>query len=273
MASDLDAKIAQSMEILDAAVREHNPSHMFGLFSSGNDSHCSTHIASRHPLFTRAFMVNTTIGVEQSREHARQIAMERQWRLLEYIPPVSYREIVLKHGSPGPGAHRFMYSMLKERCVDRLVREHKTRHRDRIALITGVRLSESTRRMGHVEPVKRDGCQLWISPILHWNDDDKNEYMRREGLRRNPVTERICMSGECLCGAFAKKEELLDLELMYPDTANQIKALQVEAEAAGVHAKWGVRPPGKRKAPTMGGMMCSDCNIKNLPVETQALLS
>lgn len=271
--TDLDTKIAQSMEIMDAAVREHKPSHMFGLFSSGNDSHCSTHLASRHPAFTRAFMVDTTIGVEESREHARQIAMERQWQLLEYRPPVDYRTIVLKHGFPGPGAHRFMYSLLKERCVDRLVREHKTRHRDRIALITGVRLSESVRRMGHVEPIKRDGCQLWIAPILEWTDEDKNEYMRREGLRRNPVTERICMSGECLCGAFAKKEELVDLDLNYPATAKMIRDLQVEAEAAGVHAKWGTRPPGKRKAATMGGMMCSDCNVKNLDPRALELLS
>jgi 3'-phosphoadenosine 5'-phosphosulfate sulfotransferase (PAPS reductase)/FAD synthetase len=259
----LETKIKQSMEILDEAVGQHKPSHVFGMFSGGHDSLVATHLASKHSSFTRAAHINTTIGIEQTRQFVRDTARERQWRLLEYTPPVSYRDIVLEHGFPGPGGHRFMYTRLKERCVDRLVREHKTKWNDRIGLVTGVRLSESVRRMGHVEPVKRDGCQLWIAPILHWDDDDKLEYMAREGLKRNAVVDTICMSGECLCGAFAHKEELFELGQAFPDTAAVIHDLQAEAAARGVHCKWGTRPPGKRGKPTKGGMMCSSCNQRN----------
>lgn len=156
-----------------------------------------------------------------------------------------------------------MYTRLKERCVDQLVREHKTRWKDRIGLVTGVRLSESVRRMGHVEPIKRDGAAVWIAPILHWDDDDKLEYMVREELTRNAVVDTICMSGECLCGAFAKKEELVELQHSYPGVAAEILALQEEAEAAGVHAKWGTRPPGSRGKATTGGMLCTSCNQRN----------
>lgn len=265
----LDDKIAQSMEIVGRAIAEHNPSHIFGLFSGGNDSACSTHLISRHPRFTRAARFDTTIGIPESRAHALQVAQDFQWRLIEYSPPVAYRDLVLKHGFPGPGAHSFMYINLKERCVDRLVREHKQKWNDRIMLVTGVRLSESERRMGHVEEIVRDGCSLWVAPIAHWDDDDKIEYMRRYNLPRNPVTDRLCMSGECLCGAFAKKEELLDIELAYPVTAAVIHGLQREAEAAGVHAKWGTRKPGTRKKPTMGGMLCKSCNQKNFPFMEQ----
>lgn len=261
--SGLHAKIAHSMEIIDAAIAEHGPSHMFGLFSGGNDSACSTHLLAQHPSFSRAVRIDTTIGIPESREHALAVARDFQWRLLEYTAPVSYRDLILKRGFPGPGAHSYMYINLKERCVDRLVREHKTRWNDRIGLITGVRLSESDRRMGHVEPVKRDGCQLWIAPILHWDDDDKIEYMARYSIPRNPVTDKLCMSGECLCGAFAKKEELVDIEESYPATAAVIHELQREAEAIGVHCKWGTRPPGARKKPSAGGMLCHQCNIRN----------
>lgn len=259
----LDLKIEQSLDILSAALKEHNATHLFGMFSGGHDSLCSTHITSQHPAFTRAVHINTTIGVEETRRFVRRTAMERQWRLLEYTPPVSYRDIVLEHGFPGPGGHRFMYIRLKERCIDQLVREHKAKRLDRIALATGVRLSESSRRMGHVEAVKREKAKLWIAPILHWNDDDKLEYMERYDLPRNPVVDRICMSGECLCGAFAKKEELLDLELAFPETAAVIYELQAAAAMLDIHAEWGKRPPGKLSKPTSGGMMCASCDTRN----------
>lgn len=261
--SNLDQKIDQSIAIIDEAFEEHRVTHLFGLFSGGHDSLCSTHIASRHAAFSGAAHINTTIGIEQTRQFVRDVSRDRQWRLKEYFPPVAYRDIVLEHGFPGPGGHLFMYTRLKERCVRQLVREHKQKRLDRIGLITGVRLSESTRRMGHVEPIQREGAQLWIAPILHWTDDDKLEYMARENLPRNPVVDTICMSGECLCGAFAKKEELFELEQFFPDTAAIIHQLQHDAEEAGVHAKWGTRPPGSRKKPTMGGRLCSDCNQKN----------
>lgn len=260
----LSEKIEQSFAIIDRALKENgNVTHLFGLYSSGNDSACSTHLASRHPAFTRAVMIDTTIGIRESQEHARNVAQRFQWRLKEYRAPVSYREIVLQHGFPGPGGHLFMYTRLKERCIQFLVRDHKAKWKDRIGLVTGVRLSESNRRMGHVQPVHRKGGQLWIAPILHWNDDDKIEYMSRYSIPKSPVTDKICMSGECLCGAFAKKEELFDIEREFPEMGRTIRGLEAECREAGVHAVWGTRPPGRRKSPTRGGMLCSSCNQRN----------
>lgn len=268
--SRLDAKIAQSMVIIDAAIAEHSPSHIFGLFSGGNDSACSTHLIAQHQRFTRAFRVNTTIGIPESRVHALSVAEMFQWRLLEFTAPTTYRELVLKYGFPGPGAHSKMYIMLKERAVDRLIREHKQFWNDRIMLVTGVRLSESERRMGHVEEVVRDGCSLWVAPIAHWDDNDKIEYMSRYAIPRNPVTELLCMSGECICGAFAKHEEMIEIEMHFPETAAEIHALEREAEAAGVHCKWGTRPPGSKGRATKGGMLCSSCNQRNFAFMEQA---
>lgn len=252
------------MSIINKALCQGEVTHLFGLYSSGNDSACSTHLASQHRAFTQAVMIDTTIAIPEAQAHGRSTAERFQWRLKEYRAPVAYRDIILKHGFPGPGGHLFMYTRLKERCVEALVREHKDKRYDRIGLVTGVRLSESARRMGHVEPIFRRGAQLWIAPILYWDDDDKAEYMARYDIPRNPVTEKLCMSGECLCGAFAKKEEFAEIEAGFPETARQIRALEVEAAAAGVHCKWGTRPPGKRKKATMGGPLCSSCNQKNL---------
>lgn len=259
----VDALIKQAHEIIDQALDQEPASHVFALFSGGHDSLCSTHVTSLHPAFSGAVHINTTIGIEETRQFVRFTSDQYGWGLREYRPPVSYREIVLKHGFPGPGGHLFMYTRLKERCIDQLVREHKARWKDRVGLVTGVRLSESSRRMGHVEPIQRKGAKLWIAPILYWTDADKASYMERYKLPRNRVVDTICMSGECLCGAFAHKEERFELRTYFPETEAVITALEQEAEAAGVHAKWGTRPPNRRAKPTMGGMLCSDCNQKN----------
>lgn len=261
--SRIDRLVAQSHAIIDEALALHPASHLFGLFSGGHDSMCASHVASQHPAFSGVAHIDTTIGIPQTRQYVRDQAERYGWDLKVYTPPVSYREIVLKHGFPGPGGHLFMYTRLKERCIQYLVRDHKTHWKDRIGMVTGVRLSESVRRMGNVAPIQRKGGQLWIAPILHWTDDDKNAYMTMNQIVRNPVVDTICMSGECLCGSFARREEMIDLEVNFPAVAEEIHALEKAAETAGVHCKWGTRPPGKRKAATMGGMLCSDCNQRN----------
>lgn len=265
--ASLDEKIKQSMEIIDEALSgaHGNVTHLFGMYSSGNDSACSTHLLSRHPKFSGAVMIDTTIAIPEAQEHGRKVARDFQWRLKEYRAPVSYREIVKKYGFPGPGAHGVTYARLKERCVRQLVREHKDKWKDRIGLVTGVRLSESKRRMGHVERIQREGAKLWIAPIINWNDDDKIAYMARHSIPRNPVTELVCISGECLCGCFAEqKEERFEINLHFPETGKMLDELEDMARAAGVHCKWGTRPPGGRKAASAGGMLCADCNQRSI---------
>lgn len=261
--TELSLAVREGLAIIDQALEEYDVTHLFGMFSGGHDSICSTALLSLHPAFSGAVHINTSIGIRETREFVRGTSKALGWDLKEYSPPVPYRDIVLKHGFPGPGGHRFMYTRLKERCIRQLVREHKAKRFDRIGLVTGVRLSESQRRMGHVTPIQREGAQLWIAPILNWSDDDKHEFMAAMNLPRNPVVDTLCMSGECLCGAFARKEEFTELSACYPEAAEEIRALQIEAAAAGVHSEWGKRPPGKRGKATKGGMLCASCNQKN----------
>jgi 3'-phosphoadenosine 5'-phosphosulfate sulfotransferase (PAPS reductase)/FAD synthetase len=259
----LDQKIAEAAAILDEAVRKFDPSHMFALFSGGHDRLCSSHVTSLHPNFSGAAHINTTIGIEETRRFVRKTSEELGWNLKEYYPPVSYRDIILKQGFPGPGGHRYMYTRLKERCIRQLIREHKVKFHDRILLVTGVRAQESKRRMGHVVPINQEGVRVWVSPIINWSSEDKWNYIERYGLKQNPVVNKLCMSGECLCGAFAHPGELAEIRESFPDTAAYIEKLQEEAAAAGVHAKWGTRPPGKRKQKSdMTGTMCWSCDAK-----------
>lgn len=260
MRATVERRVSAAHAIIDQAITEFDPSHVFGLFSGGHDSLCASHVASLHPKFSGAIHINTTIGVEETRVFVDETTAFMGWPLKVYEPPASYRQIVLEHGMPGPGAHLYMYTRLKERCIQQLIREHKVKTRDRILLITGVRLQESKRRMGHVEPIRRVKCQVWVAPILDWSAEDKIEHMEAYGLPANPVVKNLCMSGECLCGAFAEPGELEQLRFFYPKAAAVIDALAAEAEARGVHALWGVRPPKKPDPRQM--MMCFSCDAK-----------
>ncbi len=209
---------------LDAAVEEHDPSHVFALFSGGHDSLCSTALTATHPRFTAAVHINTGIGIEDTRTFVRDTCKEQGWPLIEMHPDAkTYRDLVIEKGMPGgPKAHNTMYYWLKQRQVRQLVREHKQGRHGRVALVTGIRTAESERRMASVmaQPVHRIGAQVWVNPILDWTAVDCGRFIEREELRRNPVVDHLHRSGECLlCGALAHARELKDIELWYPREA------------------------------------------------------
>lgn len=72
---------------------------------------------------------------------------------------------------------------------------------------------------------------------------DCSEYMERHQIPRNPVKDLIHMSGECLCGAFAHKGELAEIELWYPDTAAEIRRIEARVREAGFPWGWEEQPP------------------------------
>lgn len=244
--------VEQALGIIDRAVEEHQPSHVFALFSGGDDSLASTHLAMQHPSFTAAAHINTGIGIEQTREFVRGTCKGWGIDLLELHPDdKTYDELVLDKGFPrGKHSHNAMYYYLKQRQVRRLVREHKQHAKDRIGLITGVRIAESSRRMAAdlAVEVRREGAQLWIQPVLHFTKADLYAYFKAEGIERNEVSRHLHRSGECLCGAMANQEEIKVIEYFYPDAAERIHALERQCKAKGlVDSTWAAPSvaPGK----------------------------
>lgn len=231
--------VSASLAMLDEAVREHQPSAVFAMFSGGHDSLVATHVASQHPRFTSAVHINTGIGIEETRDFVRETCKWMGWPLIELHPTgTTYDELVVRYGFPGPRQHTIMYSYLKERAVRRLVREHKRRPGDRVMLVTGVRRQESRRRMGYVEPVIRRGAQVWVAPLADWSRRDVEDYIDAHGLERNPVAVNLHMSGECLCGAMAHRGEFHEIEFFYPQAAARIRAL-AERIPPGKPRQWG----------------------------------
>lgn len=256
--------------IIDQAVRAYQPTHVFALFSGGHDSLCSTHIAAEHPRFSGAIHINTGIGIEQTREFVRNTCRDQGWHLSEYRPPSSYESLVIAHGFPGPAHHYKMYQRLKERCLEQLLRDTRDpgNPRGKILLISGRRRQESVRRMANCTDAIQVGPKpsnrvVWVNPIIDWCSRDKWSYMREHSLPKNRVVELLCMSGECLCGAFAKPGELDEIRRHYPAAAEEIDRIVEKAkEARQQHCVWGTRPANTKRFDVRQLPLCFSCENK-----------
>lgn len=254
---------ADALRVLEDAIAAFRPVRVFALFSGGHDSLCAAHVASRASRFDGCVHINTGTGIEETRQFVYATCERHGWPLREYHPPTGFEEIVLRWGFPGPAGHSLVYGRLKERCLRQLVREHKGKRSDRVILVSGIRRQESARRMGFARPVQADGARVWVAPLVDWSHDDKYAYLAAHRLARNPVVDRLCMSGECLCGAFARKGELDEIAFWYPAAAARIRALEAKAAAAGVPCRWGARPGRAAAPPPTGTGLCWSCHAKD----------
>lgn len=113
----------------------------------------------------------------------------------------------------------------------------------RVILATGIRHSESKRRMRYgTREVNTRGSQVWCNPIYWWSAEQRDAYKAAHNLPRNPTSELLGMSGECLCGAFAYPGELAMVKLACPITHARIQRLQAEVAEAYPWG-WEGRPP------------------------------
>jgi 3'-phosphoadenosine 5'-phosphosulfate sulfotransferase (PAPS reductase)/FAD synthetase len=256
--------ITQAHLIVDKAWEIHSGGRMRAawcvLYSGGNDSTVLAHMMRNRVDY--AVHANTSIGIEETRQFVRDTCTTWGLELIERHAPVTYRELVLERGFPGPAMHYKMYQRLKERVLDQ-VRSELISHprRQRVMFIAGRRRAESQRRT--VIPLyEADGSAIWASPLAMWTKLDLNTYRLMTGdVPINSVSEKLHMSGECLCGAFAKPGELDEIRFWYPDVAAQIDQLQRDVEAAGHKpplCTWG---HGGRGGAQPVGKLCTSCNI------------
>jgi 3'-phosphoadenosine 5'-phosphosulfate sulfotransferase (PAPS reductase)/FAD synthetase len=248
----LDALLAESHRILDAAIDElivKRGRDYLGtalLFSGGNDSTTLAHaFRDRVDL---AIHANTGIGIEETREFVRATCAAWGLPLWERRAPVSYLDLVVERGFPGPGQHFKMYQRLKERAIlsvrADLVPASRSR-RDAVIYLAGRRKDESARR-SNVPLWEREGSIVWVSPFAYWTKLDLNTYRARAGdVPVNRASELIHMSGECLCGSFAKRGELDEIAAWFPATAAEIRALE-EVVHAGCRECNGGHVPHER---------------------------
>ncbi len=272
----ISQKIAVARRRLSDAIELHRPIAVFGLFSGGHDSFSACFVASGVHRFNGVAHINTGWGIEATREYVRETCASRGWSLLEYKAsentrardgspdPQDYAALVRKHGFPGPHGHGMMYQRLKERQLRRLERDICARHRDggRVMYVSGCRSEESDRRMANTEEVQVDGRRIWCAPIHDWSKLDTTECLEVAQQPRNPVVDLIHKSGECLCGAYAKKGELEELALWDLTRPAYDRIMNLQAEVVPIFGRgWGEAPKRDNRTMEMfAGPLCWGCD-------------
>lgn len=252
--STLDDKIESAKRILAEAREKHDPKLTFPMFSGGHDSLVASHVAMEHGGGDCVVHINTGVGIPRTRTFVRRTAVRCGWPLLEYKArentqadgtpdPQKYEELVMRWGFPGPPHHAKMYNRLKGRQIARLCRDFRDYRGQRFILATGLRRQESDRRMAYDSAIDRDGGKVWVNPIFEWTAEDCEQYRERHDLPSNPVKEKLCMSGECLCGAFAREGELAEIKAVAPDVGEWIEQLEDRVADAGFPWGWEERRP------------------------------
>lgn len=263
-------------QIIDKALRQYSPKEVLLLFSGGHDSLVSTHFCATYlkikGVSFKVYHGDTTIGIQETQEYVKDVCRVFGWELIIRQPPPgsTYKEQVFKAGGfPGPAQHVYMMRHLKERALRSYV-THECKSspyaRENVLLITGIRSSESLIRMGYTNHIRKEGSRIWCNPIHDWSDKDCEGWINAHKLPRNEVKDKICISGECLCGCFAKPEEAAEIQAAYPDAWAKIEALQPLSPW-----KWGKggktqylkhNPLGQIKIPFMP--MCLGCEVKRV---------
>lgn len=261
---------AEAAAIIEQAKADHDPVRTFVMFSGGNDSLVLLDAVAAHA--DEVVHINTGIGVPETTDFARRVGSSYGLPFSEWSPPVAYEELVLTlpvlDGLPGPGVHHIVYSRLKERCVEALLRSHRTRRGQRFMLLTGIRQAESRKRMGYRDPVNRRKGQVWVNPLLFWANEEMANYRRRRKLPVNEVAANLHMSGECLCGAMAdqgpEREERALIRFFYPAVDARLTALEETCRAAGkTYCEWGVKRSRQRPPPAEAEPLCVSCEFRN----------
>lgn len=254
---------AQAHQVVNLALEEHLEGRTLVarvvLFSGGGDSTVLAHIMRRSA--THAAHANTTIGIEETRQFVRDTCAAWGLPLIEKVAPVTYRELVVERGFPGPAMHFKMYQRLKERCLDAVRRDLVVDpSRERVLFLAGRRRAESARRAS-IPLHERRGSTIWASPLAMWTALDLATYRAMHDVPVSRASSTLHMSGECLCGAFAKPGELDEIGYWYPEVRAEIEALEAEVRAAGhpePFCRWGHGQGAASKV----GPLCGDCEFR-----------
>jgi 3'-phosphoadenosine 5'-phosphosulfate sulfotransferase (PAPS reductase)/FAD synthetase len=237
-------------------------------FSGGNDSTVLGHIFK--DVATHAVHVRTGIGIEETTQFVRDVTASWNLPLLVRDPPPgsTYEELVTEFGFPGPGFHYKMFQRLKERALRRVRKELVTNGRkQRVIFIAGRRRAESERRKD-IPLLEHEDSIIWASPLALWTKLDMITYrLMRGDVPTNQVSELIGMSGECLCGSFAKPGELEAVGAHFPAIQAHIQRLQDKLTAAGFTWPLNVWGHGQR-VPSQGssdevGKFCTSCRTQD----------
>lgn len=263
----------------------------YALFSGGEDSVTLAHWLWTHDLhgtylppedpahdpdriIDGLLHVDTGTGIRSTRQFVVDFAARYRMPLHVLVAPAGeYERLLLRLGGfPGPAKHGEAQTRLKARQFDAFVRDRK---RDqppgtRVMLFTGKRRAESARRARTTQELDDSTSgRVFVAPLIDWTRADMRDWRTAHDVPISDSSALLHSSGECLCGAMSKPDELTDLAWAAPDRHRWIRRLQTWAEWLGLDRdRWGQRLPGEQ--PADAGPLCDGCQQQALFPDGQA---
>lgn len=262
-----------SKEIFDRAVLDFKPKAIVMMFSGGDDSLTTYHVAKELGIKLDAVIFgNTQTGIPDTTKFVIQEVYKNRDRLIEADAGDSYENYVTRKGFFGVGAmaHNYSYNILKNNHFKRVVSYHFRQRQQNfpILFINGARRMESERRKKTmISPYRFTPAfknNIWVNLINEWDKPDCKNYLEGNGIKRNPVAINLCRSGECMCGTMQSKGDRKEASFFYPDWGKKLDSLERFVKEKHGYG-WGVNAPKKidKRQLDLFQPMCVGCN-KNL---------
>lgn len=233
--------------IIDNLEDIHGRSKFYALTSGGKDSMSVCHWLAERGQLEAAVHIKTNIGVRETSDWLEGYCRDVGWKLyvIQPKPKFTYASFVLEYGFPGPMAHKMIMGLLKYKTMrDFALTIDRYNH----CLISGVRRFESQRRMGNYpHPIQHDGNLWFACPFFYMKTEEVYKYVLTHGIKITPVHQKLGMSGECMCGAYATRGEKALLRELDPELAGYIEWLEDGVSRFGT--------PEAKRHPTWGGSM------------------
>ena len=233
----------------------------FALVSGGKDSLSTAQVLHDAGKLEGCVALETGLCTPDWKEFVQRTCEERKWPVKFYPTTESYEAWVMKMGYPGPGMHGRTMNMLKGRAIRVFRKAHPTG-----ILASGVRSDESDRRTLNTKPVSFwEGAPV-LAPIFDWSNDGVWSFFRNNFNERAPAYSTLQISGDCLCGAYAREGEREALEFHYPVLGKYLRELG-EAVKAKFPKRWewgwGWKKPIKRRTQAER-VICVECAPRDI---------
>jgi len=192
----------------------------YALFSGGKDSFSTAKVLDQAGKLVACVALRTGIAVPEWEDSVRILCDKNNWPLEFYTTTESYEDFVIRYGFPGPTKHSWIMQKLKGRAVAQF-----RKYRPGAILASGVRLDESVKRLGNVRPVGQwEGVPI-LAPIFDWTTEETWAFALSGGYERPEAYSNLQISGDCLCGAYAREGEYEALKFHYPDLGRSMDSL------------------------------------------------
>jgi 3'-phosphoadenosine 5'-phosphosulfate sulfotransferase (PAPS reductase)/FAD synthetase len=240
----------------------------WALVSGGKDSLSNAQALDEAGRLYACIAIKTHLCTPDWEQFVIDTCNQRKWGLEIYeAEPTAYEDYVQKYGFPGPSKHRQVMTELKGKVIRKFRRAWP-----KAILASGVRSDESTKRAATTKPVGFwEGAPI-LAPIYDWTTDETWAFFRDRGFERAPAYSTLQISGDCLCGAYAREDEFRAIEFHYPEVAGRLKALGEavkEKHPTRCQWGWGAKMPMKPKT-SSEALVCVECAPRDLFEEVPA---